>query len=460
MTMPARQNHAQWSLTARLAWRLTVVTLCAILLAAGAVAWRTLVELRDLDDAAMQQQVKFLAQHLPDMPADTPFTLPASVVDRFRFSDDDTLFLILGAEGRLLSTSDPAEAAIVQPLLPQPLGAGFFLLPAMLGHPGGLLGFAAPAQGRLVVLVQGRARTATIIDGLTTQFLGAAIWLLLPCGLLMLGVSVVTLRNGLRPLTQASAAAAAIRPGDTGSRLPAEALPREIIPLVMAVNDALNRLEHTIATQRSFMAQAAHGLRTPLAVLTARIDSMAETSDVQGLRHDIDRMSRLVAQLLRMARLESLPLDLSETVDLHDVAREAIASLAPLAVGKNIELALTGAAPLTITGNRAALVLALVNLIENALGFAPPGTVVEVELCSPPAILVLDHGPGISPKDERRLLEPFERGMNAKEGGAGLGLAIVSAIAAAHKGQLRLTSRQNGGTKAKLNLNQDSAALP
>jgi two-component system sensor histidine kinase TctE len=441
-----------WSLTARLAWRLAAVMLCTILLAAAAVAWRTVATLHDLDDAAMLQQVEFLIRHLPKGAPDQPFELPRDVTDRFRLSDGDTVFLILGPGGRLLSSSDPDETAILSPLLPDPIEPGFLRLPPTPGHPQGLMGFARSAGGRLVILLQGREQADAVVDSLTTEFLGADVWLLLPIGLLMLGVSIVTLRRGLRPLTRASAAAAAIGPGEPGRRLPAEGLPREVTPLVDAVNEALSRLERTIAAQRSFMAQAAHGLRTPLAVLTARLDGMADTPEVRGLRHDSDRMSRLVSQLLRMARLESLPLDLSETVDLHGVAAEAVAGLAPLAIRDGVELALTGETALTVTGNRAALLLAIINLVENALGYAPRGSTVEVELRAPQDIAVCDRGPGIAPGQEARLLRPFERGSDAREGGAGLGLAIVAEIAAAHGGRLRLTAREGGGTEALLSL--------
>lgn len=452
MKAAPRRGWRSWSLTARLAWRLAGVMLCTILLAAAAVAWRTVATLHDLDDAAMQQQVEFLIRHLPKGSPDQPFELPPDVTNRFRLSDGDTVFLILGPHGQMLANSDAAETAILGPLLPDPIEFGFFRLPPTPGHPQGLMGYAREAGGRLVIILQGREQAEAIVDSLTTQFLGTAVWLLLPIGLIMLGVSIVTLRRGLRPLTRASAAAAAIRPGEPGRRLPAEGLPREVTPLVDAVNEALSRLERTIAAQRSFMAQAAHGLRTPLAVLTARLDGMADTPEVRGLRHDTDRMSRLVSQLLRMARLESLPLDLSETVDLHGVAAEAVAGLAPLAIRQGVELALTGEPAICVIGNRAALLLAIINLVENALGYAPPGSTVEVELCAPRDIAVCDRGPGIAPGQAERLLKPFERGSDAREGGAGLGLAIVAEIAAAHGGGLRLMPRGGGGTEALLTL--------
>jgi len=457
---PARRGSRPWSLTARLAWRLAAVMLCTILLAAGAVAWRSFAALKDLDDAAMQQQVAFLRDHIPPGPTDQPFTLPYDVTDRFRFSDDETVFLIFGTKGQLLATSDPEAAAQLRPMLPDPLGPGFFRLPAMADHPQGLMGFAGRAGKRLIVLLQGRDQTEAIVDSLATHFIGAALWLLLPIGLLMMGVSIVTLRRGLRPLTRASAAAAAIRPGEPGRRLPAEGMPLEVTPLVDAVNEALSRLERTIAAQRSFMAQAAHGLRTPLAVLTARLDGMAENADLRGLRHDADRMSRLVSQLLRMARLESLPLDLSETVDLHGVAAEAVASLAPLAIREGVELALTGAEGLSVTGNRAALLLALTNLLENAIGYAPHGSTVELALRAPRTVAVLDRGPGIPAGEEARLLQPFARGARAREGGAGLGLAIVAEIAALHGGWLQLAPREGGGTEACLTLGQAGILPP
>lgn len=462
MTGAEGRRPRHWSLTMRLAWRLAAVTLCAILLAAGAVAWRSFATLRDLDNSALQQQVDFVIHHLPPPagPADAPIDLPPAVTGRFRASDGDTVFLVFGPGRRLVATSDSDQAAAFLPLLPEPLTAGFLRLPALPGHPRGMMGYARQAGGHLILVVEGRDQNEVVVDSLTTHFIAAAVWLLLPIGLLMLVVSMVTLRRGLRPLTRASVAAASIRPGEPGRRLPAEGLPREVTPLVDAVNAALARLERTIDAQRSFMAQAAHGLRTPLAVLTARLDGLPDTPEIAGLRQDADRMARLVSQLLRMARLDSLPLDLTERVDLHAVAAETIAALAPLAIREGIALELTGAESLTITGNRAAIALALTNLIENALGYAPRGTTVAVAIEPPAEIAVRDRGPGICPEDGERLLRPFERGPHAREGGAGLGLAIAGQIAAAHGGRLRLTHRAGGGTEARLTLDEAGGARP
>ena len=417
--------------------------------------------MHDLDDAGLQAQADFVIRHLPPAgaDADAAIAVPQPVIDRFRASDGDTVFLVFGPAGRLIATSDSSQAARFLPLMPNPLPSGMFRLPAMPDHADGMIGLGRRAQGRLILVVQGRDQTEAVVDSLTAHFLSAAVWLLLPIGLLMLAVSILTIRSGLRPLTRASAAAAAIRPAEPGRRLPAADLPIEIIPLVDAVNQALARLERTIAVQRSFMAQAAHGLRTPLAVLTARLDGLPDTPDIAALRHDADRMSRLVGQLLRMARLESLPLDMTEDVDLRAVAADAIAGLAPLAIRQGTELELIGVT-LTVRGNRSALRLAITNLIENALGFAPHGTTVEVTIETPAAVAVRDRGIGIPTGEEERLLQPFERGTEAREGRAGLGLAIAAQIAAAHGGRLRLRNRPGGGAEARLSLADTSDEVP
>jgi two-component system sensor histidine kinase TctE len=441
-----RRAARPWSLSGRLARRLAAVMFCAILLAAAAVAWRTIVTLNDLDDSALQQQVRLVARSIPpDKGTGVPVTVPETVTAPFRASDGDNLFMVFSQDRLLLATSDSAKAMQAATFLPRPFEEGFFRIPLIPGHPHGAVGYAMDAGGRWVVVLQGREQMDVLADSLMAHFLMGAIWLLLPIGGVTVLVSLATLRRGLRPLMQASAAAATVGPMRPGVRLPMTGLPREVTPLVEAVNAALTRLEQTIEMQRSFMAQAAHGLRTPLAVLTARLDSLGETPEAAALRRDADRMARLVAQLLRMARLESLPLDVTQAVDLHAVAAEAIADLAPLGLGHGVDLALVGDATVPVRGNQAALVLAVTNLVENAIGYAPPGSLVEVEVVRPGSITVLDRGPGVPPDHRLRILEPFERGPDARDGGAGLGLAIVKQIALAHRGTLRVDLRAGGG---------------
>jgi two-component system sensor histidine kinase TctE len=404
------------------------------------------VTLHDLDDSALQQQVHLVAGSLPpDRGKSASLAVPEAVTAPFQGSDGDNLFMVFSQDRQLLATSDALKARQAAMFLPRPFRDGFFRVPLIPGHPHGMVGFAMDTGGRWVVVLQGREQTDVLVDSLMAHFLVGAVWSLLPIGLVTVLVSLATLRRGLRPLTQASATAATVGPARPGVRLPMLGLPREVTPLVEAVNAALTRLEHTIETQRSFMAQAAHGLRTPLAVLTARLDGLGDAEEAQALRRDVDRMGRLVSQLLRMARLESLPLDVTQAVDLRLVAAEAIVDLAPLGLVHGVELALLGEETVPARGNHAALVLAVTNLVENAIGYAPSGSLVEVEVARPGSITVLDRGPGVPSEYRSRILEPFERGPNAGDGGAGLGLAIVREIAAAHRGTVRVHARRGGG---------------
>ncbi len=378
-------------LSTRLALRLAAVMIAAIVLAAGAVAWRTIAAIRELDDSALQNQARALAKHLSAGPDGAlRLDLPAALAAAFRDSDGDNLYLICDPQTRPLAGSDLSQADLILPFLPAGTAAGFFRVPPSDAHPSGMVGLLTVAGPWRIVVAQGREQSEVLVDSLLQEFLISALWLLVPIGLVTVAIAVVTIQRGLRPLRRTSAAAALVGPSRPGVRLPSARLPRELVPLVATVNEALDRLEKGLDSQRRFVGEAAHALRTPLAVLTARLDALADGPEAAALRRDADRMSRLVAQMLRMAQLEGLPLDVSQRVDLHAVAVEAISALAPLGLRQDVELALIEAASREdVQGNHAALVLALTNLIENALAHAPRGSTVEVEIAAP----ATDPGP-------------------------------------------------------------------
>lgn len=126
-------------------------------------------------------------------------------------------------------------------------------------------------------------------------------------------------------------------------RLPTKDIPREILPLVTAVNQAFDRLEQGFRRQREFTADAAHELRTPLAVLRARIETLPDQSDANALHHDIEGMSRVVGQLLDAAELETLVIDPDDRADLHEVCADLAGYIAPLTLAQQRTVALTGA---------------------------------------------------------------------------------------------------------------------
>ncbi len=419
--------------------------IAAIVVAALVVVWRSVDTARSLDDAALEAEARALARHLTTSLDGRPaLDLPASMRAAFRQSDDDSLFVVTDAANHPLLSSDPESAALVAPFLPpQP---GIFRAPPDSRHPKGVVGALVSVGAWRLAIAQGREQGEALANSMLPRLLGSGLTALAPIGIATVLIGMATVRYGLRPLREISAAAASINPAQPGARLSEEKLPGEVKPLVEAMNAALARLETALAGQRRFVGEAAHTLRTPLAVLTARLDAMPEVPEVTTLKQDVARMARLVDQMLKMTRVESVPLDVSQPVMLRQVAVEAISLLAPVALRRRIDLMLTEKGPtIPVPGHQATLVIALTNLIENALAYAPPDTVVEVLITPPAMVAVLDRGRGVSEASRTRIFGRFERGEKAQADGAGLGLAIVAEIAAAHRGRVWVDAREGGG---------------
>ncbi len=267
---------------------------------------------------------------------------------------------------------------------------------------------------------------------------------------------------GLRPLERVAAALRRRRP-DALDPLPAEGLPQEVRPLADSLNDLLARLDHAFAAQRQFVGDAAHELRTPLTALQLQLqnlerapDEAARSAAIGELRAGLSRASRLVEQLLAMARLDPEAPGSRAPVDLGALVRSVLAEVEPLADQKDIDLGLAASAPANVPGEQDALRLMLRNLVDNAVRYTPRGGRVDVSIRTAgdtAEIEVVDTGPGIPAGERERVFDRFYRGPGSGTQGSGLGLAIAKRVVQRHGGSISLDEGAQGrGLKVTVTL--------
>lgn len=230
-------------------------------------------------------------------------------------------------------------------------------------------------------------------------------------------------------------------------RLHAKNLPRELVPLVQAVNASLDRLEADYRVQRDFTANAAHELRTPLSTLRARLESRFSAQELGDVAVEIEQLARVVEQLLCLARLDSQEQFEVAGFDAHAVALEVAREMAPGALKSEHHVtAATPDASVPAHGNATLTRLVFRNLIENAIQYTPSGTSITISADSA-TVVIADDGPGITAYAAASLFERFRRGPNASGFGAGLGLAIAKAIMERQGGRLVLDTKVIRGAR-------------
>ncbi len=258
----------------------------------------------------------------------------------------------------------------------------------------------------------------------------------------------------LRPWRRVNEEIAARGPGDLAP-LSFEPRQQELRPLVRSVNDLLARVRVGAQRERQFIADAAHELRTPLAAIRVNVEALhnrvtdARSRELlEALVRSGDRAARLVGQLLQLMRTEALDAaSVWRPVALDDLANECLATLAPFARSRGIELQLAVAQPVALWGDAQSLDSMIANLVENAIKYSPPqGTVVvEIERSGGRAVLtVTDQGSGIEPGLHSRVFDRFYRGSGQTQDGSGLGLAIVKAAVERHHGTVSLAATVTG----------------
>ena len=279
------------------------------------------------------------------------------------------------------------------------------------------------------------------------------LWVFIPFAALSITVIAALTRLSLRGLTRASAEAAALQPGE-GGRLSVEGLPMEVQPLVEAFNGTLDRLAQAYSAQRHLTADAAHELRTPLAVLALRLQKarLGGSPDWPALEHDLAQLERIVSQLLDLARKENPEHQRAphHSLNLARVLREAAAQVLPLAEKLAREIEVSAPEELPLRGDAGDLRDLIRNLLENALHHG--AGIVRVSLAvdqGAAAVRVCDEGPGLSAELRATAFERFSKGRSSSPG-SGLGLAIVRQVALAHGGSVEFLP--GGGGRIELRL--------
>jgi signal transduction histidine kinase len=416
--------------------------------------WLLNRETDSLHQRAMEEQVKAIARVITVAPdGQMALALTPALKAQFSAAYGRYSYTVLDPSGKVLFSSEQSATPIFPiDIAPAPE------IREVERDDKVILGVSVPKKidGHPLIIQVGEdlSHRDVLTDDIVANFFKHVGWITLPILLLLLTADIIIFRRAVRPLIQASRDAQNISPMRTDIRIAPENIPMEIRPLVEAVNQAFDRLERGFRVQREFTADAAHELRTPLAILRARLDTINDAKLKHELHDDIDSMSRIINQLLEVAELDAVIVTQSEQTDLTSVGSEVVQAMAPLALRQNRSVALMAAAePVWVRGNAEMIRRAIRNLVENALRHTPPGTTVEVNVGKDGSVFVSDEGPGVPAADRELIFQRFWRRDRRRTGGAGLGLAIVRRIVDAHSGSIAVTNGATGGAVFKIKLN-------
>ncbi|MEP7311265.1 MAG: ATP-binding protein [Pseudomonadota bacterium] len=274
---------------------------------------------------------------------------------------------------------------------------------------------------------------------------------------LMFAIVIYLVRRGFRPVSDLAREIDLRRENELHA-LATVAVPAEIRPFVAAINRLLVRVENSLETQRRFVADAAHELRSPLTALSLHAERLASAEmshdaaeRLATLRQGIERGKALVTQLLALARAETATAAPSSVVSVQRVYRHALEGLLALAEAKGIDIGIASEQDIEVFANEADLGTLVRNLVENAIRYTPTGGRVDLTVSTSGdgvTLVVEDNGPGIPESEREHVFERFYRSKGNDEVGSGLGLSIVKAISRRMGAQVSLgalgNSRQSG----------------
>ncbi len=439
------------SLRGRLIRRLAVLFTVILLVSSVTAYWSARHAADTAYDRTLLASARAISDGLYAVEGMLSANVPYIALDTFAYDNAGRIYYqVLGPKGELVSGYEDLPAA--PPNTPRtndyPALAKFYD-GEYRGQGVRLVSFLQPVSepGYSGVAEIRVAETQGARERMTRELLLGTLWRM---GLLSLSALLLVwlaVSAGLQPL-ESLRRAVAVRSSDDLSPLPDADMPRELRPLVNALNQFNDRLRSLFERQSQFIADASHELRTPLAALKARVELGLRDQDariwhatLEDAALNADRLTHLANQLLSLARIESGARAIAEggalRLDLSQLARELGMALAPLAHSRGVALALEAEQPVWIRGEPTLLNELLCNLVDNAMAYTEVGGNVILRVLESGVLEVEDDGPGIPEEDWERVFERFYR--RQPQGlGAGLGLAIVGEICRAHRADISL----------------------
>ncbi len=424
--------------------RLLLWLLTLHLVAAGLTGWLAYVAYGRLVQHFMDDQMRLIADSYAanHKPAQLQPLADVADLDRGAF-----VLQIWSADGATLLVS--SWPALDVPLQPRP---GFKDVRDGRDEQGGWRVYTAaapdarPGRPRVQVVQSDRFRQQRVMRRALLE--GLPIALLLPVALVLLGLIVSAALRSLGDVARELGA----QDEHHLRELPVAGVPDEIAPLVNAFNGLLARLRAAFATQRRFVQDAAHELRSPIAAIALQIENLRPhlppgeaTARFAQLEAGVRRTSHLVEQLLSLSRQEALPPTRGEPADVVALLRESVGQLIVLADQRGVDIGFDGRIAPLVDAPSGELRCVFDNLIDNALRYSRPGSTVDVrvhEVDGQAVVDVIDQGPGIPPEWMDRVFDRFFRVPGSGVGGSGLGLAIAQAVAIRYG--LRIVLRNRG----------------
>ena len=358
------------------------------------------------------------------------------------------VFVVRGGNGQLMLHSKGAQPLLSAFTSDLPLGLGDV---SINGTQWRVLALQdAPSQW-WVAVAQPSQKQQELAQELAMYVISPLLLLVLPLLAIIIHYAV---RHGLDSLQRLTASVTR-RSVDDSSTLTSPEVPEEALPLTLALDDLLSRLHQAHAREQRFIADATHELRTPLAGLKTQaqvalraVDEPQRRAALQSLVTGVDAATRLITQLLTLARLDHHNTErMTVVTDLLEVTRDVCLELAPAVLESGADLGLDGRQPCPVRGDRTLLTVLVRNLIENAIHYGGNRHIAVSVRCATNGVLltVKDRGPGIPEADLQRVFERFYRSSNQHAPGSGLGLAIVNGICDSLDAHIELSNRATLG---------------